>query len=166
MKKSLSLLVVTALGLALGGCGFQPLYGEGERGLAESALLDMQVAPQTTRTGQLVRNALLSGIAPAASRGGHTLLDFTATESEKTSISFFSSGDSRRRLILDVAYVLKDRDSGKTLHSGKTFSEVPYTVTDQPVADMQARIHARETAARVVARDMRNRLAAWFAARG
>ncbi len=164
MAKPFSLLLLASLGLALGGCGFQPLYGDRSNGASvENALLDIAIAPQRTRTGQLIRNAILSGIAPSATGSGRRILEFTVSEKEKASIVSFNSGDRQRRLILDVDFILKDRASRRKLFSGRTFSEVSYTVTRQPAADMQARINARETAARVVGRDLRTRLAAWLA---
>jgi len=167
MKKRLIPAAVLAMPLLLGGCGFHPLYGGGDApGSVEAALVDIDITPQTTRIGQLVRNELLSGVAPASAGGGSRVLDFSATEKETAAVVSFNSGEAQNRYILNVEYVLKDRSSGKALTRGKTFSEVSYTVTRQPVADMQARNRAAETAARVVARDIRTRLAAWLAARG
>ena len=167
MKPPLSAVLALGLPLVLTACGFQPLYGErGAGASASAALQDMDIAPQTTRTGQLVRNELLSGVAPAAARGGRYILDFTTTEKEETAIVTFKSGARQKRYILNVSYTLTRRGSSKVLTSGKTFAEASYTITRQPAADMQARIHAAETAARVAAGDIRTRLAAWFSARG
>ena len=166
MKKLLIAPVFLAASLALSGCGFHPLYGDsGGAGSVEAALTGIDVAPQTTRAGQLVRNEILSGIAPASAGGGARVLDFTAEEKETPAVVSFNSGNAQNRYILNVAYVLKTR-GGRVLTRGKTFSEVSYTVTRQPAADMQARIRASETAARVAAEDIRTRLAAWLAAHG
>ena len=165
MKKLLTAPVLLAASLALSGCGFHPLYGDGgAAGSVEAALIDIDVAPQTTRTGQLVRNEILSGVAPASAGGGARVLDLTIGEKETPAVVSFNSGDAQNRYILNVSYVLKARGSGRVLTRGKTFSEVSYTVTRQPAADMQARIRAVETAARVAAGDIRTRLAAWLAA--
>ena len=155
MRRLPALVVLLALLPGLGACGFSPLYGDGPRGGAEAQLTAMEIAPQTTRTGQLIRNAMLEGIAPARAGGGRYRLSFTAKESVGT-----------KRLVLDVDYVLSDRQTGKVLTTGKTFADISYAETRQPVADIQAQKNAREAAARVVARDIRTRLAAWLAAHG
>ncbi len=152
---------------ALAGCGFSPLYGTGEGGgNVEARLVAMEVAPPATRTDQLVRNALLEGIAPSRTGGGKYLLTFRTEEKQQTSILSFDRKTPQSRYILNVTYTLSDRETGKPLTSGRTFAEVSYTKTRQPVADIQALNKAKETAARVVAQDIRTRLAAWMASAG
>ncbi len=155
MRRLLPLVVLLPLLPGMAGCGFSPLYGGGAQRGAEARLSTMEIAPQTTRTGQLIRNAMLEGIAPAQAGGGRYHLSFTAKESVGT-----------KRLVLDVDYVLSDRRTGKVLTTGKTFADISYAETRQPVSDIQARKNAREAAARVVAHDIRTRLAAWLAANG
>ncbi len=170
MTKNLRILSLFAfLGVlpALAGCGFSPLYGTaGGSGDVEAQLVSMEVAPPATRTDQLVRNALLEGIAPSQAGGGKYLLSLRTEEKQQTSILSFDRKTPQNRYILNVSYTLSDRETGKTLTSGKTFAEVSYTKTRQPVADIQALNKAKETAARVVAQDIRTRLAAWMASAG
>ncbi len=163
----LSLLALLGVMPALAGCGFSPLYGTaGDSGNVETQLVSMEVAPPTTRTDQLVRNALLEGIAPSQTGGGKYLLSLRTEEKQLTSILSFDRKTPQNRYILNVSYTLSDRSTGKPLTSGKTFAEVSYTKTRQPVADIQALNKAKETAARVVAQDIRTRLAAWMASAG
>ncbi len=170
MTKNLRILsLLAALGVlpALAGCGFSPLYGTaGGTEDVEARLVSMEVAPPATRTDQLVRNAFLEGIAPSRTGGGRYLLSLSTEEKQQTSIVSFDRKTPQNRYILNVSYTLSDRTTGKTLTSGKTFAEVSYTKTRQPVADIQALNKARETAARVVAQDIRTRLAAWMASAG
>ncbi len=163
----LFLLAVPGILPALAGCGFSPLYGTvGDSGNVEARLVSMEVAPPANRTEQLVRNALLEGIAPSQAGGGKYLLSLRTEEKQLTSILSFDRKTPQSRYVLNVSYTLSDRGTGKTLTSGKTFAEVSYTKTRQPVADIQALSKAKETAARVVAQDIRTRLAAWMASAG
>ena len=70
---------------------------------------------------------------------------------------------TRQAINLSVSFDLVDKSSGKTVHSGKTFSHASYDVIRQPFADMQAEINATERAAHEVSSDIRTRLAAYFA---
>jgi LPS-assembly lipoprotein len=151
----------------LAGCGFQPLYAERESGLAvDQALRGMNVAPQTSRTGQLVRNALLEGIPPAESGGGRWRLEMDVREHEYSAVVSNRDDSTQNRLVIDVAYRVADASTGRIVHEGKTFAETTYTRTRLPVANIRARESAREALARVLAMDIRTRLAAWLAARG
>lgn len=58
------MLVVAPVGLLLAGCGFRPVYGT--RGTSGAALASIAVAPIPERMGQLLRNALLDRLRPAA----------------------------------------------------------------------------------------------------
>ncbi len=150
----------------LGGCGFQPLYAErdGAPGV-ETILRGIDVVPLTTRTGQLVRNALLEGIAPADAGGGRYRLEMDVKEKEQAAILSARDESTQNRLVIDVTYRLVDAATGKVVHEGRTFAEGTYTHTRLPVANIQARESAREALARVLATDIRTRLAAWLVSR-
>jgi LPS-assembly lipoprotein len=65
---------------------------------------------------------------------------------------------------INVAFRLIDRQTGKELSSGKTFSQVSYDRTTSGFANVQAETNAMERAAKEVGNDIRTRLAAYFAA--
>ena len=160
-------ILLLALAPALSACGFSPLYGEGTTGQSvESALRDIEVSPQGTRTGQLIRNALLEGIPPAAEGNGPLRLDFSVKEKEGRAIVAGNSDSTQQRLTLDVAYQLVDTRSGRIVHQGSTFADTTYTRTRLPIANERARDSAREALARIIARDIRTRLASYLATHG
>ena len=51
-------LAAVAAALALAGCGLQPVYSGGSRGVAAAALSDIAVAPIPERAGYLLRGEL------------------------------------------------------------------------------------------------------------
>ena len=160
-------LLLFVLAPALAACGFSPLYGESTTGQnVEAALRDIQISPQQTRIGQLVRNALLEGIPPAAEGSGPLRLDFSVTEKEESAIIAANSDSTQQRLTFDVSYQLVDTRSGRVVHKGSTFADTTYTRTRLPIANERARDSAREALARIIARDMRMRLASYLATTG
>ena len=161
----LAMLLLTAP--LLGGCGFRPLYGETAEGRSvEAELRSVEIAPATDRTGQLIRNAMLEGIAPADAGGGRYRLEMTVNELEERAIISSRDDSTQQRLVINVAYRLIDGATGRVVNEGRTFADTTYTRTRLPVANQQARESAREALARVLAGDIRTRLAAWLADHG
>ncbi len=163
----LACILLIALMPALSACGFSPLYGESTAGQSvEAAFRDIEVSPQSTRTGQLVRNALLEGIPPAEEGGGPLRLDFSVKEKEASAIVAGNSDSTQNRLTFDVSYQLVDTRTGRIVHQGKTFADTTFTRTRLPIANERARDSAREALARIIARDMRTRIASYLATHG
>ncbi len=162
MPRLAYILVALSIAAMLGGCGFRPLYSEKGGESVETLLRGAEVAPQRSRTGQLIRNAFLEGIPPAAAGGGGYRVNFRHSAKTLDAVVSFSGSKTHKRYVLNVDYSLSNAE-GKELTNGKTFAEVSYTETGHTFSDDQARDNAIETAARVVARDMRTRLAAWLA---
>ncbi len=160
--RALARVALLGLPLLLGGCGFSPMYG-GDGGAL--SWRQVEVAPQRTRAGQLVRNALLAGVAPADAGGGAYVLDFSVQEREEGIISREDIGTARQRYSMTLEYELSDRRTGRVLTRGRTLADVSYAITRQHFADEAARAQARETVADVLARDVRARVASWLARR-
>jgi LPS-assembly lipoprotein len=159
-----------AVFILLSGCtDIRPLYGTNGMTYSESVsgqLADIDIPEPKTRTEQLVRNDLISGMSPAGTQGGgrYTL---TLTVSERLSSAYIAPNSeiSRKLLQLNANYVLTEQKGGLAIHSGKTFSEVSYDRITSEFANMQAKTDARERAAGEIARDIRIRLAAFFSSR-
>ena len=149
----------------LAGCGYRPLYGSSSDGRdVVSAFADVTVEQQKTRTGQLIRNDLLSSLTGAQSGAAYVV---RLEPSEKTSVVSTIVGQkiTRRRLGLTVKYVLANTKDGSTVTEGSSFSQVSYDTVKEPIADLQAAENARDRATREVAEDIRLRLAAFLASR-
>ena len=158
-------LVLLLMMPALVGCGsFQPLYGERADGASVAdAWRQVDVEQQTTRPGQLVRNALLAAVPPAREGAGRYVLGFTVREEEEGITTTSRQGAAHKRLIFNVGYELRDKRTGRVLTSGNTFADTSYAVTRQHFADIAARDQARRTLAKVLAQDLRTRVSAWLA---
>lgn len=151
--------------LLLGGCGFQPLYGSREDGSSVAqALSSVSIPEPTTRLGQLIRNELLSAIAPAGTGSGDLYtLELLAQANEETAIQALNTDVLRRIVRINADFRLIDNMTGKPVHTGKSFSQASYDRTETPFANYQARITAEERAAKEIGADIRTRLAAYFA---
>ena len=159
-------LICIAVVLLLPACGFRPLYGTpGPDSASVSAkLAGVSIPEQSTRAGQLIRNAMLSAISPAGTSAPAAYrFDMAPKGSEQDSVEAQNTDVLRISYRLNVAFDLVDISTGKSVYSGKTFSYVSYDRTGTPFANQQARTNAEERAAQEVALDMRTRLAAYFA---
>jgi LPS-assembly lipoprotein len=159
------LALLACLGVA--ACGFEPVYGTRLDGSSTSReLASVSVVQQSTRLGQLIRNELLSTIAPAGQQEAQAyVLELVPQAAEEVVIRDFDTGVLRRSFRVEAAFRLTEPGSGGELYSGRTFAQASYDRTDTPFADMRARIAAEERAAREVGADIATRLAAYFASR-
>lgn len=161
--RHLGALVVVTVGLA--GCGFAPLHGErGRAGTTATDLAYVSVAPIPERSGQLVRNALLELLRKSGPQGRPVFrLDVQLAEAREGLA--FSRDDSvtRYNLRMNASYQLVDERSGDSVLKGRTRAIAAYNVVRSDYANLIAERDARERAARVVAEDIRTRLAVFFA---
>ena len=156
-----TLLMVAALVLA--GCGYRPMYGSSATspGVAGS-LSSISIPEPTDRTGQLIRNELISSMQTGRGEDKY-MLNLTTTLADNGVILDKQPSVGRQAILITTTYELVDRSTGKILTKGTTFARVPYDVVRQPFADMQAQKDATERAAREVGADIRTRLATYFA---
>ena len=156
------LLLVVAL--ALGGCGYHPLYGTSADGSGVTATLASVSIPEATdRVGQIIRNDLISTMRSGTGEDRYALLIKPMVRTSSV-IDQLQPAVTRQSLTLSASFDLVDKVSGVTLHSGKTFSQASFDVIRQPFADMQAQTNATERAAHEVSADIRTRIAAYFSA--
>ncbi|WP_373505048.1 LPS assembly lipoprotein LptE [Aestuariivirga sp.] len=164
MRKAPAILIVLAA-LALGGCGYKPLYGSTAETAGVSATLASVSIPEASdRVGQLIRNDLISSMRSGSGEDRYTLL-LKPVVRNTGMIKKEQPNVTRQAINLSVSFELIERSTGKTLHQGKTFSQASFDVIRQPFADLQAETNATERAAHEVSGDIRTRLAAYFASR-
>jgi LPS-assembly lipoprotein len=170
--------VFAAAGL-LAGC-FQPVYGDrsafGSNASILPAMRSVDVATVTTsglndrlpRVGGEVRNDLIfaltggSGGLPATHR-----LNIRMTASQQQIIVDIDSGrPDTQNYSIDATYTLVDLATGKTVVNGYTFSRVSFNIPGQQqrFAGERGLRDAEDRAAKVVAENIRNRLASYFTA--
>ncbi len=159
-------MILIGLALSLGACSYQPLYGISAAGSrVTNQLSSIAVEPQNTRTGQLIRNELLSSIGDEGGKFPKYRLGFTTSANDNDTVKAFSSDVLRKSYQLNVKYTLSETSNGKIVHKGNTFAHVSYDKTAAPFSDYQAQINAQERAAKEAGNDIRTRLAAFFATR-
>jgi len=153
--------------LLLAACGFQPMYGARNDGSsANQELASVAVAEQKTRLGQLVRNEILSAIAPVGQVAATKyVLEILPRPEDEVVIQAFDTDVLRRSLRVEAAFRLTEIGSGAELYAGRTFSQASYDRTGTPFSNLQARTSAEERAAKEVGADIATRLAAFFASR-
>jgi LPS-assembly lipoprotein len=161
MRKA-SAIACLAAALALGGCGYRPLYGSSADSAGVSATMaSVSIPAADNRIGQIIRNDLISSMRSGASEDRFTLQIVPSVK--KNSIIQKPTVDNQRQAVnLSVEFDLIDKATGKSLHKGKTFSQASYDVVGQPFADQQAETNATERAAHEVSADIRIRIAAYF----
>ena len=67
MRALAASLLLIGLGLPLAGCGLQPIYAEGQQGVAAQSLAMVAVSPIPERSGQMLQAELLRRMQPQGS---------------------------------------------------------------------------------------------------
>ena len=152
--------------LALGGCGFRPLYGS--RGNAPGAveLAAVAVGQISDRLGQILRNDLTERLSPL---GGpvHPRYRLTVGLRESSAALAIQSDSSITRydLRIDVSFTLIDIASGRTLFQGQARAIGSYDAVRSDFATLTAERDSARRTVREAAEDIRTQLAAFFARR-
>lgn len=172
LSRSGALLLALALiapGLAACGADVHPLYGSfgGTGSETVTFMRHVDIAAISGRVGQQVRNELVFGFYGGA---GEPLsprrwqLDITVSSTEN------SVGVERSRNLpsayiehLTATWTLTENATGKTVTSGVSFAQAAYDYSEQRFADVRAKRDAENRAATVIAGDIRNKVAVFFA---
>ena len=173
------LRLVAALALAsLATACFMPLYGE--RSMTNQPMLREQLsavdvqqidAPKGTDEARLaveVRNALLFDFTGGEAQGLPTHRLKIAISSTRTSVivDINTSRPDIENYGLTATYTLTDAATGRIVVTGQTFSRVSYDIPGQQqrFARLRGLRDAELRAAKVIADNIRNRLASYFIA--
>ena len=157
-------LAASIAACALGGCGFQPLYGGTTAGgqKLSDVMAGVEINPIPGRVGQKIRNELIfattGGGYPAPS---HYRLDVTIKESLVNQLVEISGDATGQVYQLDATFRLMD-PTGKVLLQGTAISRAPYNRFQEIFANVRARYDAENRAATTVADSIRTRIAAYL----
>jgi LPS-assembly lipoprotein len=166
MKRRIFLGTIAATPLALGGCGFEPLYGRfGDTSIADD-LATIKVELIANRSGQILRNHLLDGLTPRGTpaRPAYTLRvelfeplpqDLGITRNE--SIVRYSYSTVARFRLLDPA--------GAQMLVSDATSVSSYEVTGSEFATVSGQLNARERVLEEISNEIKSQLAVWFRSR-
>ena len=154
------------MALALGGCGFQPLYGgttAGGQRLSE-VMAGVEITPIPGRVGQKLRNELIfsnTGGGPAGP--SRYKLDIAIKESVTDQLVEITGDATGQVYQLDATFKLVDPANGKVLMQGKAISRAPYNRFQEIFANVRARYDAENRAARTMSESIKTQLAAYLA---
>ena len=171
------LLLALALAGLTAGC-FQPLYGDksavGGSGIGDklSAVTVAEVkAPGGTRLGRVgyeVRNELLYQLTGggAAASPGYQLNISISSRNLQVIVDINTARPDIQYYSIDCSYSLTDLSTNKQVLNSQTFSRVSYNIPgqEQRFAGDRGLRDAENRAAKVIAENIRNRLASFFTA--
>jgi len=170
------IFAVLALAGLTAGC-FQPLYGDKTAGGAglDNKLAGVDVQPIITpngtplaRIGVNVRNDLvydLTGGGGQASLTHRLTIKLNATQLQVI-VDINTARPDVQNFGIDASYTLTDIRTGKTVITGQTFSRVSYNIPGQQqrFAGARGMRDAENRAAKVIADNIKSRLASYFVA--
>ncbi len=157
------------------GC-FQPLYGTQGPGPGIADRLSSVVVPpidtpngtRLARVGVELRNGLiynLTGGGPAAASNYRLVIKLSSSQSQVI-VDITTARPDIQNYGIDATYTLTDITTGKQVISGQTFARVSYDIPGQQqrFAGDRGLRDAENRAARVIADNIRSRLASYFVA--
>lgn len=167
--------------LLLSGCQFRPLYGvspsltQNENG--ESQTVQGQLSaislkfPAYGDTGSIERinQVLRNELVFAFDRGGYgetkkyRLEILTDKRRSEVGVEQLADVPTAYNITLNTSFVLSEISSDKTLYSGRSFASASFDFSSQRFANLRAERDAENRATKVVAADIKTRLAGFFA---
>jgi len=158
MKKLVAPALTVALGFALAGCGFQPMYGPS----LSPQLSSIYVEPVAERDGYELRNSLIDLLGSNGEmRGKRYRLTITMRESNRGVALQGDASITRYNDTVAASFVLADLD-GKIVTQGSQTGLTAYNVTSSPYSTLAAQQDADKRAAQDLAEHIRLDLAAFF----
>lgn len=167
MPRALTASVLVLL-LALGACGFQPVYGKraGESGRQSAVTEDLAsiaISPIADRAGQLLRNSLLDKLTPRGTPGrARYRLDVGLSETRSNLVILKDSTSTFAKVRFAATFILVDLETGQPVHRGQSESTTTFNRVDSDFATLSAEKDARRRAADEISEDIRLRLGLYF----
>jgi LPS-assembly lipoprotein len=160
LLKFLPVAGAVAASLALGACGFTPLYGA--PGVVSKLAAVNVVAPQG-RTGFLLAQHLDDAFG--RNRAGPAAYSMRLALSEARYPRGIRTDNvaTRYEYVLTANYTLANEPGGDIAKQGQVRVELTYDSADQPYASIAAQQDAEDRAATEAARRIQLELAAWMA---
>ncbi|HAA92266.1 MAG: hypothetical protein CMM48_07060 [Rhodospirillaceae bacterium] len=163
-------VVLGLLLLALGACGFQPLYQKQTDSdaviddLAQVKILNPRdPIDHDDRLGQIVKNLLLDRFNPRGRPGTPFYTLEVKVRSTKTELGFKITDEATRaKLALSASYVLSEKKTKAVLFRGTSRSVNSYNIVRSEFATLSAEQNATKRAAREIADDIKLRLGIFF----
>jgi len=171
ISKACKALAVLAAASTLGGC-FQPMYGQSTLFGAGAKLRDemrqVEVLEIQGRVGQEIRNDLIFELTGGQGNpvGAPYKLAMTITSGSQTPLVDVTSGRATSEtVVLDVTYRVLDVANDRVVLTEKALARISLDRSQQRYAAIRAVRDAQNRAAKLVAQQIRSRLASYFLTR-
>mgnify|MGYP006278571035 CR=1 FL=1 len=148
-----------SIGLAMPGCGLQPLYSGGSQGTASQILGEVDVPPIAGKAGWLVRNALLQRLSASAQGETRYRLEVELDDQITGFGIRRDAGITRERRTLRARYRLIDTATGNIVVDATAGSDAGIDVVSSEYATVAAENTALENLSGIIADQMIARLA-------
>ena len=159
-----SLAAALAAGLVLlGGCGFEPVYGERSQASGD-ALARFEIALIADRTGQMLRNELLARMQPYGEGRTATgfVLKIEVTEARQDLAIRKDDSATRANLSLNAVFHVLQPGGKEPLFNGAATAVVSHNILTSDFATISAREDARRRGVRQLADRIKERLSVWL----
>lgn len=160
-------IVISALCLFLGACGFKPLYGTNGASMASGDLLEqfsaIDIADVRDRQDQQLRNRLINRLTPRGTKDKvRYQLQFKMSEDIEGYGFRQDRAVTRERLQLKAQMVLIDMETGEPILEKDNNAWVAYDVVQSDFATVSAQRDARLRATDILADKMVADLSRYF----
>jgi LPS-assembly lipoprotein len=167
MLRSVVLTGLLAVGLA--GC-FRPLYGSPEfnGAQAQAGLSGITINVQGERLAHYLRNELEFSVRGGDANAVARRFDLTVTTTSRTAgaiVDRIAGVAENAVMVIEAKYVLKEIGKTPVLNEGTAIANVSYERSPQRFANTRAARDAEIQAARVLADQIRSRVASYLATR-
>jgi len=153
-------LATIGLLLALGGCGFQPLYGQPA---VTGGMTRISVVAPDGRVGYLLRESLDDEFGRDKSIPAAWRLNMSIGEG-RTALGLRPDATAQRyEYDMTVTYTLTEIATGKVAHRGAVTSAISYDSAVQPYAGIAAHQDTQDLLASDLARKIQLEVSAWLA---
>lgn len=157
-----------AASIALGGCQVRPLYGTTiGGGTTHEELAGIEIDQAKTRVEQVMRNELVFMFQRGgeAAQTRYRLRTILNQSRSAVAVERLADVPAAYLVAMTVSFQLIDADTDETLLTGTSFANASYDFSNQRFANLRAARDAEDRAAKVIADDIRTRVASFFAAR-
>ena len=154
--------VLLAASLALGACGFHPLYGKANSEVVPE-LAAVKIESIADRKGQQLRNMLYTQLNPKGepARPKYLLQTKLQEYTQATAIQIDEVA-TRANLLMDANYTLTDLQTGRVLFRQGMRATTSYDIVQSEFANISAQDDARTRALRQISNNIRTQLSFYF----
>lgn len=155
----IAVVAAAALAAATAGCGFRPLHGQGGGG-ASRQLAKIQIAQIPDRIGQKLHNLLLQRLTPKGPPARPDYVLSVSVNETKQSLAIRRDETATRANLTVTAAFSLSQSIGKGVFVGRAVSINSYNILQSDFATLSTENDARDRALRVLAQEIRGRIAA------